>query len=120
MPGQGQSSSYSKAGDFFLAMFIVLSLYMDTPIFIGLSFSEMTWMALAVAGIVLCTLRLLKGPTSPDRAVAVDTAATVTTAFLVLLGSVFGQQFYLDVALVYAVLTFIGSVAIARFLEGGF
>jgi len=103
-----------------LAIFIVLSLYMDRTVFGGFSFTEMSWMTLAVAGIVLCTLRLLKGPTSPDRAVAVDTAATVTTAFLVLLGSVFGRQFYLDVALVYAVLTFIGSVAIARFLEGGF
>lgn len=69
--------------------------------------------------ILLCVLRMLKGPTAPDRAVALDTMATITTALLVLLGFVFKRFVYLDVALVYAVLTFIGSVAIARFLEKG-
>ncbi|MCD6415282.1 MAG: cation:proton antiporter [Planctomycetes bacterium] len=62
---------------------------------------------------------MLLGPSGADRAVAVDTAATVTTALLVLLGFVFERYVYLDVALVYAVLTFVGSVVIARYLEGG-
>ena len=71
------------------------------------------------AGIVLCLLRLIRGPSTADRAVAVDTSATVTTALLVLLGAIFKRYVYLDVALVYAVLTFIGAVAIARYLERG-
>lgn len=70
-------------------------------------------------GVVLCFLRMLKGPTAPDRAVALDTAVTVTTALLVLLGFMLHRQVYLDVSLVYAVLTFVGSIAIARYLEGG-
>lgn len=70
-------------------------------------------------GVVLCLLRMLKGPTAPDRAVALDTAVTVTTALLVLIGFILHRQVYLDVSLVYAVLTFVGSVAIARYLEGG-
>ena len=70
-------------------------------------------------GVFLCFLRMLNGPTSSDRAVAFDTISTVTTALLVFLGLVFGRYVYLDVALIYAVLTFIGSVAIARFLERG-
>ena len=41
------------------------------------------------AGVLLCLLRMLLGPTTADRAVAVDTTATVTTALLVLLGFVF-------------------------------
>jgi len=69
--------------------------------------------------ILLCFLRMLKGPTAPDRAVALDTMATITTALLVLLGFIFKRYVYIDVSLVYAVLTFIGSVAIARFLERG-
>lgn len=69
--------------------------------------------------IFLCLLRVIKGPTAPDRAVALDAMATITTALLVLLGFIFERYVYLDVALVYAVLTFIGSVAIARFLEKG-
>jgi multicomponent Na+:H+ antiporter subunit F len=69
--------------------------------------------------VLLCFARMLKGPTAPDRAVALDTAVTVTTALLVLSGYIFHRQIYLDVSLVYALLTFIGSVAIARYLERG-
>ena len=83
------------------------------------SMSDIIFLTIIVAGVVLCLLRMLKGPTAPDRAVAVDTIATITTALLVLLGYIFQRYIYLDVALVYAVLTFIGSVAIARFLEKG-
>jgi len=81
--------------------------------------SEIIFLAIIGLGIFLCLLRMLKGPTAPDRAVAVDTIATITIALLVLLASIFERYVYLDVALVYAVLTFIGSVAIARFLEKG-
>jgi len=81
--------------------------------------SYLLLVAITGAGMLLCLLRMLKGPSSADRAVAVDTAATVTTALLVLLGFVFNRYVYLDVALVYALLTFIGAVAIARYLEGG-
>jgi len=82
--------------------------------------TEIIFLVIIGLGIILCLVRLLKGPTTPDRAVALDTIATITTALLVLLGSIFQRYVYLDVALVYAVLTFIGSVAIARFLEKGF
>ena len=80
---------------------------------------EIVFLAFIGGGIFLCLLRMLKGPTSPDRAVALDTLSTVTTALLVLLGYIFKRGVYLDVSLVYAVLTFVGSVAIARFLEKG-
>jgi len=89
---------------------------MDIDVF---DMSEIIFLTVIGLGIILCLLRMLKGPTAPDRAVAVDTIATITTALLVLLASIFQRYVYLDVALVYAVLTFIGSVAIARFLEKG-
>ncbi|MGD2175959.1 MAG: monovalent cation/H+ antiporter complex subunit F [Candidatus Brocadiaceae bacterium] len=81
--------------------------------------TSLVFVTIIGTGLLLCLLRMLKGPSSADRAVAVDTAATVTTALLVLLGFVFGRYVYLDVALVYALLTFIGAVVIARYLEGG-
>jgi len=81
--------------------------------------TEIIFLVLTGLGVVLCLLRMLKGPTAPDRAVAVDTMTTITTALLVLLASNFQRYVYLDVALVYAVLSFIGLVAIARFLEKG-
>ena len=80
---------------------------------------EIVFLAFIGLAISLCLLRMLKGPTAPDRAVALDTGATIATALLVFLGFIFERYIYLDVALVYAVLTFIGSVAIARFLEKG-
>lgn len=70
-------------------------------------------------GIFLCLLRMLKGPTASDRAVAVDTITTTVVALLVLLGFIFERYVYLDVALVYSLLAFVGLVAIARFLERG-
>jgi len=81
--------------------------------------SEIIFLIIIGAGIILCLLRMIKGPTTPDRAVAVDTVSTITAALLVLLGFIFKRYIYLDVSLVYALLTFIGSVAIARFLERG-
>lgn len=72
------------------------------------------FMALAL---VLCVLRLFLGPTTPDRVVAADTAAVITTAGLAWLAHSLGSAFYLDVALVYGALAFISVVAIARAME---
>jgi len=81
--------------------------------------SEMIFLTIIGISILFCFLRMLMGPTAADRAVALDTVTTVTIAFLVVLGYVFNRYIYLDVSLVYAVLMFVGSVAIARFLEKG-
>ncbi len=77
------------------------------------------FMFVIVLGIFVCFLRLLKGPTASDRAVAVDTITTTVVALLVLLGFVFDRYVYLDVALVYSMLAFVGLVVLARFLERG-
>ena len=71
------------------------------------------------AAIILCLLRMLKGPTAADRAIAVDTVTTIVVALLALLGFFFKRYIYLDVSLVYSVISFVGLVAIARFLEKG-
>ena len=81
--------------------------------------SEVIFLAIIGAAILLCLLRMIKGPTAPDRAVALDTLSTITVSLLVLLGYIFKRYIYLDVSLVYAVLAFVGSVTIARFLEKG-
>lgn len=72
---------------------------------------------LAVA-IGFCVIRLLLGPTTPDRVVAADTLAVITTAGLAGLAAVFKNPIYLDIALVYGTLAFVGTVAIARAIEG--
>ena len=80
---------------------------------------EIIFFSLIGLGIVLSILRLILGPTASDRVVALDTLSSITTALLVFLGFVFKRYVYLDVALVYALLTFIGAIVVARFLEKG-
>ena len=77
------------------------------------------FLAVIGTGIFLCFLRMLLGPTASDRAVAVDTITTTVVALLVFLGFIFRRYIYLDVSLVYSLLSFVGLVALARFLERG-
>ncbi len=73
-------------------------------------------MALAV---VLGLIRLLIGPGTADRVVAADTLAMITTVALSGFALWFGSALYLDVALIYGTLAFVGIVALARAIEGG-
>jgi multisubunit Na+/H+ antiporter MnhF subunit len=76
--------------------------------------------ALAMLGLAvgLSLLRLLLGPAAPDRVVAADTLAVITTSGLAVIAFVLGSPLYLDVALIYGTLAFVGIVAIARAIEG--
>jgi len=71
------------------------------------------------AGIILSTLRMIKGPSMADRAVALDTFTVISISLIVLIACLAGRVIFLDVAMVYAILSFIGVVAVARYLEGG-
>jgi len=67
--------------------------------------------------IVICIIRLIIGPHSADRLVALNVLSGVVLAFLVTRGVTDGRIFYLDVALVYDIFGFLGFLAIARFLK---
>lgn len=69
-------------------------------------------------GLLLAFIRFVKGPSAGDRTVALDTLTTIGTASLVFLGYLFHRYIYIDVALIYGVLGFIGVIVIARYLEG--
>jgi len=84
-----------------------------------MSVMTIIFLVLIGTGISLCFLRMLIGPTASDRAVALDTITTTVVALLVLFGFIFERYVYLDVSLVYSVLSFVGLVALARFLERG-
>ena len=66
----------------------------------------------------MCFSRAVLGPTAPDRVVAVDAFTAILVACFVLLGVYYRAPFYLDVALVYAIMAFIGTLAVAKYLEG--
>jgi len=75
--------------------------------------------AVMAAFMAVSVLRLAIGPTVADRAVALDTVNTLVVTTMVLLGVAFGQVVYVDVAIVYALLSFISTLYIARYLERG-
>jgi multicomponent Na+:H+ antiporter subunit F len=63
-------------------------------------------------------VRLFLGPTSADRVVALDAINTLVTASMIVLAVVFRQIIFVDVAIVYALLSFIGTLFIAKYLGG--
>jgi len=64
--------------------------------------------------------RFVKGPSTVDRVIAFDVLTVVSITFIVLTALIEQRGIYLDVALVYALLSFLGVIAIARYLEGRF
>lgn len=70
--------------------------------------------------IIFGIIRLILGPHTVDRVVAIDLLTIVAIAVIALLAHVAGRYIYLDVALVYGLLSFLGVLAVARYLEKGF
>lgn len=66
----------------------------------------------------LCLYRIGRGPSAPDRTVAIDILGIVIVGFCGLMGLSTGRDFYLNIALAWALLSFIGTIALAKFLEG--
>ena len=64
-------------------------------------------------------IRIGLGPTPGDRVVGLDTVNTLVVASMIILGAAFDQVVFVDVAIVYALLSFVGTLYIARYLEGG-
>lgn len=70
-------------------------------------------------GIVFGVVRLIIGRTMIDRVVAIDMLTVVSISLIALYAHISGRFVYLDVALVYGLLSFLAVLAIARFLEKG-
>ena len=59
--------------------------------------------------------RVIKGPTMQDRVLAVNVLGTNTVVILALLAAGFEEPWFLDIALVYALLNFLMTIAISKF-----
>lgn len=81
-------------------------------------FFQIVAFILVAIALLLGIIRLYLGPTVPDRVVAADTLAVITTAGLVWIASQLDNPIYLDIALIYGILSFVGVVAVARVIEG--
>lgn len=80
--------------------------------FLGRSF-----LALLVSA-VLCLYRVLKGPTAPDRVVAVDILGIMIVGFCAILSIPTGRDWYIDIGIAWSLQSFIGTLALAKYLEG--
>lgn len=70
-------------------------------------------------GFVLALWRFVSGPRTSDRVVAFDVLTIIALTAIVLTALATGRSIYLDIALVYALLSFLGVIVAARYLEGG-
>jgi multicomponent Na+:H+ antiporter subunit F len=66
----------------------------------------------------LATVRLVLGPTAPDRVIALDTVNTLVIASMILFGVVFKEIIFVDVAIVYGLLSFVSTLYIAKYIGG--
>lgn len=69
--------------------------------------------------ILICLLRLIKGPTVFDRIVALDLISTQLIAVIGVLSMLLQTVYFLEVILVITLLVFVGTVAYAKYLQGG-
>ncbi len=75
--------------------------------------------SLVLLGLVfLCLYRAALGPTVGDRLAAINVIGTKTMVLIALVSSFFREGFFLDVALVYALIGFLTTVGVAKYLEG--
>lgn len=69
--------------------------------------------------IFVCLYRVVYGPGVENRLIAVNTVGTKTIILLVLIGFIFDRSIFLDIAIIYAMINFIATLAIAKYLKGG-
>lgn len=68
---------------------------------------------------ILLVYRAIIGPTVYDRALAVNIIGTKTVVLLALIGFIYERPFFLDIALVYALINFIATIAFLKYMETG-
>ena len=74
-------------------------------------------LTMLAAAACLTFVRLLKGPTLPDRVVAIDLIGVLMVCILVVTAATTAQQAFLDVGMVVALISFVGTVAYSRYIE---
>lgn len=78
-----------------------------------------------VATIILSILsfvslyRAYLGPTSADRVIAINVLSTKVTVCIALIAGIMEKDTYVDVALIYSMIGFVGAICVAKYLEKG-
>ena len=87
---------------------------MSAPWVSIVSFISLSMMAVAI---VLAAVRLIRGPSLPDRVVALDLISILAAGATAIYAIASGQAVFLDVATILALVSFLGTVAFARYVE---
>lgn len=66
----------------------------------------------------MCLYRIGGGPTAPDRTVAIDILGILIVGFCAVLAVLTGKDFYMNIAIAWALVSFIGTIALAKYLQG--
>ena len=74
---------------------------------------------LIIFAVLLALYRGVKGPTIYDRVLAVNVIGTKTVVLLAIIGFINERPHFLDIALVYALINFIATIAILKYMETG-
>ncbi|QTD42693.1 Na(+)/H(+) antiporter subunit F1 [Sporosarcina sp. Te-1] len=79
------------------------------------------WICTIVVGLSMAGLmyRVFKGPSVPDRLIALDGIGVMLISAIALLSILFDTRFYIDVILLIAIISFIGTVSFSKFIERG-
>ncbi len=79
-------------------------------------FASRLALALLIVSMALAFIRVVRGPQAADRVVALDLFSVLIVAFLAAYAVHAGDTSFLDVAIAYALVAFLGTVALSRFL----
>lgn len=69
-------------------------------------------------GLLFTLIRFIKGPSLSDKVVSLDTFNMIVIGVIALLALLFENSLYLDIVIVYAILSFLETVVFARYVEG--
>lgn len=67
---------------------------------------------------VLCLHRIGRGPTAPDRAIAIDILGTLVVGFCCLMALWTHLEYYINIGIAWALISFVATLALAKYLEG--
>ncbi len=110
------------AGAAILIALLALIVLRPMPMPLGVESPHATFAARAlyilVLAIVLCLFRLLRGPTAADRIVAIDIFGVLIVGFCAIAALATGASWYIDIGIAWALQSFIGTLALSKYLEG--
>ena len=67
--------------------------------------------------IFACMFRAIKGPSAADRLIAINVISTKTIVLILIVSFLLNETYFVDVAIVYALISFLSSIVISKFIE---